>query len=188
MALLKSTMFQTIIISLMNIIIGFLIFKENLFEVNHPGFGFIMLPIIGSIVFSLFINNRKRDLIFVVIILFLLDIFMTKTFKYQMIFIHLVFIVFLIIGISLHANFFDKLKNTKHIRPLVLAALLAITLPLANTLLWFTDIPGNIHRHLFLNLPYGFVMGLSIGIGLEISQIINLNKYSSKIWKGRNIF
>lgn len=183
MSLLKTTITRIISVSIISIIFGFLTFQGNVFVVSHPGFGFIILPIIGSIVFSLSINNRKRDMIYAAAILILLDIFVTTTFNYQMILTHIIFIIFFLTGIILFANFFDKMKKTKYIRPLVLAALLAISLPLANTLLWLIYTPDNMHWHLFQNLPYGFVMGLGIGIGIELTGKFIENNYLSKIWK-----
>ena len=121
-------------------------------------------------------------MIYAAIILFLLEVFLTQTFNYQMIFTHLVFIVFLLIAIFLFSVYYKKMAKIKYIRPLVLAALMAITLPLANTILWFMYTPDNTHWHLFQNLPYGFVMGLAIGIGLEISELIISGKYLDKVW------
>jgi len=174
---LKTILLTVLLVFIVNFIFGYLVFKDQLFEVTHPGFGFIILPIVGAIVFSLKMLKKNRDMIYAALIIFVLNIMITVGLNFSLIITHLFFYAAIIAAVIIFSLYFNRLKTMKVIRPLLMASMLAMVFPMASVFTWILFSAPDMNWHPFQNLPYGFVMGLGIGIGIEIKEyFINTKK------------
>jgi len=152
--------------------VGASFFGSKIFNIGLPFFQFISFGLVGSVAFPLFYFKRYRDAIYVLIMLFIINIIIANLTKVSFLIIHLLYFSSVIAAIFLFSKyFFNQIANLKISRPLVLAAILALFFVLATALQWVVFARDDTPFYILGNLPIGFLVGLGLGIGFEISEI-----------------
>jgi hypothetical protein len=152
------------------ILLGILFFGFDVFNSKSPFFQFVAYGIIGSVSFILFNWKKYRDAIFVLVLLYLFNILLFGT-KYLL--TGLLYFLAVIAGSYIYsAYFFNQAKNIKTSRPLILAGIYAILFLIVTLLLVFIYEPTAGKLFAIKNMPIGFLIGLGLGIGIELSDYI----------------
>jgi len=152
------------------IIFGVIFFGVNVFNLKSPLFQFVSFGIIGSVSFALFQFDRYRDAAFVSILLFLIIFLVTGG---RFLFTHFLYFLGVVISILLFSTLiYQKLEHLKYIRPLVLSGIFSISFVVITLILALIYYPGIDKINLFRNMPVGFLIGLGLGVGFELSEII----------------
>jgi hypothetical protein len=158
--------------------LGALFFGSKIFNKELPFFQIASLGLVGSVAFSLFYFKRYRDAIYVLIMLFIINIIIANLTKASFVIIHFLYFSSVIVAVFLFSKyFFIQIANMKISRPLVLASILALFLVMATGLQWVIFAKDGMPFYPLGNLPIGFLIGLGLGIGFELSDYI----YSKKI-------
>ena len=152
------------------LMLGFIFFGFRVFTIGHAPFQFTAYGLVGSISFSLFAFRRYRDALFVLLLLFALNIALVGT---AYLFTHLLsFGSVVAVTYIFSRYYFFELGNLKLARPLILAGLLSILYLLITAFLgmfYETDI---VRVAVFGNMPYGFLVGLGLGLGFELAEFL----------------
>jgi hypothetical protein len=152
------------------ILLGILFFGFEVFNSKSPFFQFVAYGIIGSVSFILFNLKRYRDATFVLVLLYLFNILLFST-KYLL--TGLLYFLAVIAGSYIYsAYFFNQVKNIKTSRPLILAGIYAILFLIVTLLLVFIYEPTAGKLFAIKNMPIGFLIGLGLGLGIELSDYI----------------
>lgn len=153
-----------------SILSGFVFFGTNVFNLRSPLFQFLSFGVVGSVSFALFRANRLRDVIFANVLFFLTlfiasgnRFFLTRLFYFAVV----VFSVF-----AYSEWVYPKLQSLKLVRPLILAGFFAICFLLVTLILTVLYHTKAMHVLPFRNMPIGFLIGLGLGIGFEISEYV----------------
>ncbi|NHZ85584.1 MAG: hypothetical protein GWP19_06855 [Planctomycetia bacterium] len=150
------------------IIIGFLFFGFSIFNKQNPSFQFPVFGIIGTISFALFKLKEFRYSIFILSLLFLFEIIFTGE-KY--IVTHILFYIAMVLSILIYTKFFyARLNNIKYSRFLVLASIISISYVIVTIILGLLFKSDSINLFLFQNMPIGFLIGIGLGLGFELSE------------------
>ncbi|MEJ2048292.1 MAG: hypothetical protein P8Y60_00330, partial [Calditrichota bacterium] len=114
--------------------------------------------------------KKYRDAIFGLVLLYLFNILLFGT-KYLL--TGLLYFLAVIAGSYIYsAYFFNQAKNIKTSRPLILAGIYAILFLIVTLLLVFIYEPTAGKLFAIKNMPIGFLIGLGLGIGIELSDYI----------------
>ena len=158
--------------------LGALFFGLQVFNKEFPFFQIVSLGLVGSVAFSLFYFKRYRDATYVLIMLFIANIIAVNLTKVSFMIIHFLYFSSVIIAVFLFSKyFFFQIANMKISRPLVLASILALFFVMATGVQWSIFAKDGMPFYPLANLPIGFLIGLGMGIGFEISEYL----YSRKI-------
>lgn len=159
--------------SLCTIILGFIFFQFRIFNVHHPLFQFVAYGIVGSVAFALFLQRSYRDAVFALILLFVLIVIVAGIYRFTLLVTHSFFFLAMVFSILFfERHFYGKMVNIKIARPIVLAGIVAVTFVLASTILRLLFYPSEGQFHFFSNMPIGFLIGLGLGIGFEVSKFL----------------
>lgn len=163
-----------------SLIIGLLFFGLKIFDTKHPLFEFFTFGIIGSVAFSLFNTKRFRDAIFALIFLFFFNVIIVGMSKASILITYLLYFSGVILSTYLFIKYFyNQLANIKIARPMVLAGILAILFVVVTITQWILFASGEKQFYVLSNLPLGFLLGLSLGIGFELSDYLSSKKILS---------
>lgn len=158
--------------------LGTLFFGLQIFNKELPFFQIAAFGLVGSVAFSLFYFRKYRDAIYVLIMLFIANIIIGNLTRISFLVIHLLYFSSVIIAVFLFSKyFFIQIVNMKISRPLVLASILALFFVVATGLQWVIFAKHGTPFYPLGNLPIGFLIGLGMGVGFEISEYL----YSRKI-------
>ena len=160
----------TILGTITSTLIGLVFFGLEVFQSKSPFFQFISVGLICSLSLVLFNLKRYRDSAFILIILFLFD-YMWYGSKYPI--THFIYYLSVILSTYVFSRYFYvQLEKIKYSRPLILSSLLSIMFVVAYLLLTmiYSSGPGSLRP--FKNMPIGFLIGLGVGIGLEMAEHI----------------
>lgn len=157
-------------------IVGLLFFGLKIFNIKLPFFQFIAYGITGSVSFSLFQLRRNRDAIYVLIMLFIVDAVIAGLTRLSFLITHFLFFSSVIIAAYLFSKYlYNQSASLKISRPLILAGILAILFLAVTVLMWIIFGKNYSPFNPLANLPTGFLIGLGLGIGFEISERIAFN-------------
>ena len=152
------------------ILTGITFFGLEVFETKSPFFQFLVYGIIGSISFIFFKLKRYRDALFILILLFLFDILWIGS-KFPI--THLIYYLSVISGLFIFSKyFFIQTVTIKYARPLILASILALLFVVGFFTLKLIYASGQGKLLPFKNMPVGFLIGLGLGIGVELSEYL----------------
>ena len=181
---IEKTIFVTVIFgTAFCTFIGLLFFGLDVFNTKHVAFQFLAYGIAGSISFAMFRQKRFRDLIFLLLLLFLLNLVIVDISEPSFVITHLIFFAAVVFGIYLFAKYFySKLENLRIARLLILASILSVMFVAATTLLWFIFSAGESQTSFLRNLPLGFLIGLGLGVGFEVAE---RSKKGAKFFDGK---
>ena len=159
------------------LIVGLCFFGLKIFASHNSAFQFITGSLSGSIFFSLLKFRNTRDAFLILILIYLADLVFLGTFLYPL--SHLFF--FGAVGSALYVffHFFESMfKELKFGGFLIIACLFALTYFLSVVILRVIYHPLVFHIGIFYNLYFGFLMGLGLGVGIDLSRIVN-----SRLWR-----
>lgn len=154
------------------LLIGLLFFGLKIFDTKLPLFEFFTFGIIGSVAFTLFNVKRYRDAIFALIFLLFFNVIVVGMYTVSILITYLLYFSCVILSVHIFTKYFyNQLANMKISRPIVLAGILAMLFVVATCIQWILVASGNKQFYVLSNLPLGFLLGLGMGIGFEISEI-----------------
>ena len=160
--------------------LGALFFGLKIFDKELPFFQIASFGLVGSLAFSLFYFKRYRDATYVLIMLFIINIIIANLTKVSFLIIHFLYFSSVIVAVFLFSKyFFIQIANMKISRPLVLASILALFFVMATGLQWVIFAKDGMPFYPLGNLPIGFLIGLGLGIGFELSDYLFSNKILS---------
>lgn len=153
------------------ILLAILFFGFKWDDINSYPVYLITLGFAGSLSLALFRQKKLRDVIYVnILIYFLFAIVSTLLYPITAL-ILLIYFTALIFALFIYIKYFDKkLSHIKLVRPLVLASTVGLFYITANFLHGLIFINHFTMGFLLANLPIGFLIGLGIGLGEEISD------------------
>lgn len=145
-------------------------FKFN--DFNRPPVYFLILGAAGSLSLALFKQKRVRDVIYInILVYFLFTAFILSVMRPITAIILFIYFTAMVFAVYFHVKYFDKkLIHLQFARPLILAAIVGLFYIAANFLHGLLFISQFSTNFLLGNLPIGFLLGLSYGIGNEISE------------------
>ena len=150
------------------VLCSIIFFGVRTLEIDNPLFIFVKAGCLGSVAFALFIQNRIRDAVFLLI---LLSIFEVVLFGLKHPVTHLLFIIALIMLLYFFARrVYKKLSFYKIVRPRIIAGKMAISFICITVIVHLLYAPAWERLFLFENMPIGFMIGISLGIGFELAQ------------------
>jgi hypothetical protein len=165
-----TVMIFTILGSITCLLMGIIFFGFEIFEIRSTLFQFVVYGIIGSISFILFHLKRYRDAIFILVLLYLFEI-IGLGFKYPL--THTLGYLSVIISMYIYSKyFFTQTQTIKYSRPLILASIFAILFVIVVLVLTFYYQAGQGKFLPFKNMPVGFLIGLGLGLGIELSEYL----------------
>lgn len=152
------------------VLLGFMFFGLNVFNPRSPLFQFLSFGIVGSVSFALFRANRLRDAIFANVLFFLI-LFIASGNRFFL--THLFYFAVVVFSVFAYSEWvYPKLQSLKLVRPLTLAGFFAICFLLVTLILTVLYHAKAMHVLPFRNMPIGFLIGLGLGIGFEISEYV----------------
>ncbi|MBN2030026.1 hypothetical protein JW824_07235 [bacterium] len=166
----KTTIAGTLICTVFAVLFfGFI----NVYDINRPPIYLITLGFAGSLSLALFRQKKLRDVIYMNILIYILFAIVSTLLYPITAFILLIYFSALLCALFIYVKYFDrKLSQIKLVRPLVLASTVGLFYIAANFLHGLIFINHFTKAFLLANLPIGFLLGLGIGIGEEISDRI----------------
>lgn len=168
----------TIIGTISCLLLGITFFGLEVFDIKSPFFQFVVFGLIGSISFILFKLKRYRDTLFILALLLLFEILWLGS-KYPI--THTLGYLSVVISTYIYTKyFFNKIQGVKYARPLILASLFAIFFVIVTFALNFIYQASQGNLFPFKNMPVGFLIGLGLGIGIELSEYLTSNRKELK--------
>jgi len=162
--------------SIASVLTGFIFFGRAVFFLKSPYFQFVSYGVVGSVSFALFNFKRYRDSVFVSILLFLIFYFSSHSHHFITHFFYFLGAVF---SVFIFSNWiYEKLKRMKYVRPLILAGIFSIFFVAGALILTVVYYSGTAKILSFRNMPVGFLIGLGLGMGFELSELVNWDKNS----------
>jgi len=159
--------------SLCTIILGFIFFQFRIFNIHDPLFQFLAYGIVGSVAFALFLQRRYRDAVFALILLFVLNVIVAGIYRFTLLVTHSFFFLAMVFSILFfERHFYGKMANIEIARPIVLAGIITIAFLLVSPILRLLFYSSEGQFHFFSNMPVGFLIGLGLGIGFEVSKFL----------------
>ncbi len=153
-----------------SILAGLIFFGFDIFDTKSPLFQILVYGLVGSTSFILFNMKRYRDSVFILLIIFLLDMFIFG-FKYPL--NRILYFLSAVAGAFLYANyFFTRSEHMKVARPLLLAGIYAILSVFVVLILSLVHHTGQERIFPFINMPIGFLIGLELGAGIELAEYL----------------
>lgn len=149
---------------------GYIVYGTSIFEVGTPLFQFVSFALIGSLAFYLF-SIRKFYVAGVSLAALFVGLYYLN--GQQHLIGHSFYFVTFIISIFIYAVLiFDHLKLAWYIRPMILAAMISIFF-VSNTFFLFLIYQEEVRSAaVFKNMWVGLLIGVGLGIGFEVANII----------------
>jgi hypothetical protein len=152
------------------IAVGFVFFGRAVFDLRDPMFQFSSYAVLGSVMFVLFRESELRRGIYTGLLIFVL-IYLVTDARFPV--THFTYFVSLAAAVLLFARkIFDKLDEMRWVRPLVLGGFLAVFFVFATLLMGLVYYHDRMEFLPFRNMPVGFLIGLALGTGFEVSQFL----------------
>ena len=168
-----------------SLMMGFIFFRQNIFDPYSAAFQFVVYGFAGSIIFTALKLRSIRDSILFTAGLFLLNLVIFKTTSYYFILRDICFFSSLWLGIYIYVfRFKPRAKLIRKFRAFGLGVILALTMAFAGIILLLINmlIQHRSFSHFFsfilLFLKYGMLIGLGLGIGFDFGDVVltKLNK------------
>ena len=179
---IKSGIQTTFIASLCSILLGFVFFRFNVFQITSPAFQFVLFGFYASFLYAVFRATTFRKSAGVFFLLIILHELVLKSTSFYFVLRDLVFLTALAAAVYVfHQYFFGRLSHFPLSRPLILSALFSLFSIVATSVLWMIH---SLLQSTFItgmsfagsaNLLQGFegvLIGLGVGIGIELSLIL----------------
>lgn len=169
----KRILWTALLGTLICIIIAALFFGIKFNDFQSPPIYFLILGFAGSLSLALFREKKVRDVIYVNIIIYILFAIVSALLRPITALIVFIYYAALIFSVFLFVKNFDmKLPQNIFIRPLILAGLIGVFFIIANFIHGLMFISRFHVGFVLRNMPIGFLVGLGIGIGSEITKKI----------------
>ena len=153
------------------VLLGLLLFGTQTVSPHSPLFQIVTLGLAGAVSFTCLRPHQYRDALVILVLWFVaIWAFIAKTpFVTTVAYYTAATAV-----IGVFSRFvFDRFHKLRFTRPLLAALMMGVSFLLVTvilTLLYAAPMNRNL---LFVNMPVGFVIGLGLGIGFEISDGVN---------------
>lgn len=184
---IKNGLQTTAIATACSILVGFVFFRLRIFQVTSPAFQFVVFGFYASLLYAVVraTTLQKSAGAFVLLTVFHEIVFKSSSFYF--ILRDIVFLTALAIAVYVfHQYFFGRLGHFRQSRPLILGALVTLASVCATTVLWMLHsvlqssyITGMSFAGSFNLLQgfEGFLIGLAVGIGIELSLLMKSRKF-----------
>ena len=154
------------------VILAIIFFGIKFDDFNKPPIYFLTLGFAGSLSLALFKEKRTRDVIYINILIYFL--FATAVARIPRPIVAVILFIYftaMVMALYVYVKYFDKkLIHLPIARPLILAAIVGLFYIAANIIHGLLFISQFSTGFLLANLPIGFLLGLSFGLGSEISE------------------
>ncbi len=162
-----------IIGTICSILIGYSYFGLKVFNPKISSFQFFITGLIGAIFYATLKVYKLRNALFILLFLFIFHEIIIKTSTLSYFIRDLLFIGGISLSIIIFINFFhEKLKEIKFGKFLTFASLFTITYIIITVILGLFLSPVEIKNVLLTNVFIGSLLGIGLGIGLELSEIL----------------
>lgn len=154
------------------LIVGLCFFGLKVFVFNNPASQYLIIGLTGSIFYAVLKFRNLRDAILIMILLYLANLLIFGSAR--LLLTRLVF--FAAVGIALYVffHFFEaEMKGLKFGEFLIIASSFAVMYVIVTLILQIIYNSTNFKMELLYNLDLGFLIGLGLGIGIELSNRIN---------------
>jgi hypothetical protein len=158
-------------------VIGFIFFQSAIFEINGSSFQFLTFGIAGGMIFSTFRFLSKQQAAFSIILLLVLDLVLDRSTTWRFMLRDAIYYFGITAAIFLFAYyFFNKLRGVLLARILVLGSTIALSYLAITIILYLVFLPSSngfspdLSQMIYFNLSQGFLIGLGIGIGIELAE------------------
>jgi hypothetical protein len=154
------------------LIVGLCFFGLKVFVFNIPASQFLIVGLTGSIFYSLLKFRSVRDAILIMILLYLANILAFGSDRFLL--TRLLFFVGISGALFVFFRYFDdRIKELKFGKFLTVASLFTIMYVVCTIVLQAIYNSADFKTELLYNLDLGFLIGLGLGLGIEISNGIN---------------
>lgn len=151
-------------------VLGFIFFGSDVFNTRSPMFQFPVYGFVGSVAFILFKLKSYRDALFILVLVFLLEYLLTGS-RYLL--THLIYFSSVVLGVYLFLRYFyNRIRRIKYAGPLILAGIFGLLFVADMLLLSIIYSHGEVKFLPLKTMPIGFLIGLGVGIGIELSEYI----------------
>jgi len=165
--------------SICSIILGFLFFRSDVFQMTHPAFGFIAFGLIGSITFGALKMFSPSRALAALLFLLVVNEVLTKPPEVTLFLRDVLFTIGLGAAIFLfHRLFYIQISTMPMARSLILGSLTAISATVFTVVLnllliaFFEPLSSDLLHAISVNLMIGFLVGVGLGVGFEIAAKI----------------
>ena len=159
--------------TIFSIAIGFLYFGLKVFTPKMASFQFLIGGLIGAIFYSTLIIYRLKDALYVLISLFLFHEIVIKVSTFSYFIRDFIYIGSISFAIYIFVKLFHhKLKEIRFGKFLIFASLFTVASILSTIILGLILSPSEIRNALITNVFIGSLLGIGLGLGLEISEIL----------------
>lgn len=157
-----------------SLLIGILIFGTSIFNSHESSFQFVILGLLGGIIFSVLKYYSVRDALFVVFLFFILDVALFKMTSFRSIVRDILFISGSFGAIFIYRFYFqsklEKLDVGKFLTFASIYTLSTILITIVAALIF--NVEHTMRPFLLVNITRAFLVGTGVGIGFEIADKI----------------
>jgi len=177
--ILKQGFISAVIIIAIGLGIGFLLFRSNIFMPTRPVYQITMASITVGIFYSMLKGSNLRNALAVLLIWYVISLTFSSRHNYSILILNLTYIAGLSLAVylymlairkSLVGNAVGRIASfvitTAVINTLIILVLALLSLPRA------IDSPNLILDAGYFNLKMGTLIGLILGIGIEIAEYV----------------
>ncbi|MGB2867304.1 MAG: hypothetical protein WBD36_02540 [Bacteroidota bacterium] len=172
----------TVIATVCSILMGFVFFRFSVFQVTSPAFQFVLFGFYASFLYAVFRTSSFQQSVGTFLLLVVLHEIVMNSSTFYIVLRDVVFLTALASAVYIfHQYFFGRLGHFPQSRPLILGALFTLSSVLATTILWM--IHSLLQSSFIVGRSYagsanllqgfeGFLIGLAVGIGIELSILV----------------
>ncbi len=162
-----------------SLFIGYLFFQEKIFSPYLWVFQFVVFGMIGALFLVYIYKKLSKHMLFFLLIVFIHTIIFEKTFLFWFIIRDVFFIFSLFLSVNLYLIFIEKYKSlVLFLRAFGFSVIYAVINLLVGSLLIILHnifsgfVYGNSWRGIFIYAQCGALIGLGLGLGFDLWEII----------------
>ncbi len=170
---LNFAVWASVLGALCSVLLGCLIFGFGISPNHAILLSCLSFSVMGAFTFALFKDGRLREGFALFALLFILSILLLGEFRGPRLIVFTIYSMAELAAIVWFAcAFFERLKGLKKARPLLFSGITALFFALGALLQWVLFGKTGTPFNPFANLSFGFFLGLGLGIGFELAEVL----------------